>query len=180
MTSSTTRAMLATVALAMTLGLAACGSDTPQPTAQEKWASSLCKNLTATTEGLQAPSTDGVPEDEVKAVIVDFLTEMQTRLDTQQQVLADAGAPPEAKAEAYDKAKASLDQASKTLDRITMRFSDSTGKSAEQRQAAMLELSESLTDPATYQGPLVELMNNDEGLRTTIEKTSQCDAILAP
>lgn len=173
------RATIVATALTAALTLGGCGSDEPAPTAQEKWAASLCSDLVSTTEGLQPPSTEGVPAEQVQGAIVDFLEQLNGRLDQQQTILADAGAPPDADPKAYDEAKESLGAASDTLSRITKRFENADASDAKSREQAMLDLTESLTDPATYQGPIKSLMDNDKGLAKTITGTPECEPILA-
>ncbi|HPU12159.1 MAG TPA: hypothetical protein PLQ19_00010 [Aeromicrobium sp.] len=176
-------AALATVALTAGLTLSGCGGGDSKPdaSAQEKWVASLCKNLAATTAEVEPPATAGSSAAEVSASISGFLDELGSRLDEQQKILADAGTPPGASAEAkqgYAKAQESLETAANTLDGIATRFKKAKASSQDQLQKAILELGEDLADPATYQGPLIELSASDAGLKKAIESSKECAPIL--
>ena len=175
-------AALATVALTAGLTLSGCGGDSePDASAQQEWVASLCKNLAATTAEVEPPATAGATAAEVSASISGFLDELGSRLEEQQKILADAGTPPDASAEAkagYAKAQESLETAATTLDGIATRFQKAKASNEDQLQKAILELGEDLADPATYQGPLIELSASDEGLKKAIESSKECAPIL--
>lgn len=174
-----TRAMLA--AASMSLVLAGCvgSSDDPEPTAQDKWATSLCEGLAPTTAAIEPPSTDAADVAETKAAILDFLRTIRERLDSQAQVLADAGAPPEVDAAAYDAAQQSLADGSATLSDVIKRLKKADPQDATQMQDSLLQVSESLAGSATYQGPLAELSASDKSLEKAFENSKECTAIMS-
>lgn len=178
-----TRAALATVALTAGLALSGCGGDSEsKASAQEEWVASLCTKLAATTNEVVPPTTGGTSAGETKKAISGFLNELSNRLEEQQKVLADAGTPPDASAEVkqgYAKAQESLETAKTTLDRIASRFEKAKSGSADQLQDAVMKLGEDLADPATYQGPLLDLSAADPELKKIIESSKECAPILS-
>jgi len=180
----TTRMLVAGVAAAV-LALGGCtgSSDEPEPstqaTAQDEWAHALCEALRPTTAEVQTPSGEAQDPAEAKQEIVTFLQTLRDRLREQGKVLADAGAPPEVGAESYESAKEALDTSAATLTSIIKRFKKADASSAEQMEASLMQLSESLAGPSSYQGPLADLSEGDPALKKAFENSDTCVALMS-
>ncbi|MBC9225536.1 hypothetical protein GL325_04285 [Aeromicrobium sp. 636] len=179
----TTRATLALAALGLALSgcTGSSGEDPkPQATPQEKWAQSLCEALEPTTAAVSPPATDGAATPaESKKEIVKFLRTLRDRLDSQAQVLDEAGAPPEVDAAAYEKAKKSVADGSQTLQGVIKRLKKADPKNADQMQATLLQVGESLAESSSYQGPLAELSASNAELKKAFESDKTCSSIMS-
>lgn len=177
----TIRVMLAGAAAGLVLGGCTGSSDEPEAAAatpQEKWAQSLCQALEPTTAPVEPPATDGSAA-ESKEAIMTFLRTLRDRLEAQAQVLQDAGTPPEVDAAAYDQAKKSLDTGAQTLQGVIKNLKAASTANADQMQATLLQVSESLAESSSYEGPLAELSASDEGLKKAFEKDETCASIMS-
>jgi len=176
----TIRVVLAGAAMGLVLGGCTGSSDEPEAkaTPQEQWAQSLCKALEPTTAPVEPPTTDGSAA-ESKEAIVTFLRTLRDRLQAQAQVLQNAGTPPEVDPAAYDKAKESLDTGAQTIQGVIKNLKAAATQDADQMQAALLQVSESLAEPSSYQGPLAELSASNEGLKQAFEKDATCASIMS-
>lgn len=178
----TTRATLAVAALGLALtGCTGSSEDEPkaEPTAQDKWAASLCEGLAPTTAVIDPPATEGTDVAESKQAIVTFLQTLHDRLDAQAVVLKDVGAPPEVDAAAYKSARKSLKQGATTLDDVITRLKEASPKDASQMQASLLQVSETLAGAGSYQGPLADLSASDESLKKAFESNDQCVSLMS-
>lgn len=179
----TTRATMALAALGLALsGCTGSSEEDPEAkaTPQEQWAQSLCKALEPTTAAVTPPTSDAAASPaESKKEVVEFLRTLRDRLDSQAKVLNDAGAPPEVDAAAYDQAKQSVSDGSKTLQGVIKRLKKSDPKNADQMQATLLQVGESLAESSSYQGPLAELSASDEKLKKAFESDETCVSIMS-
>lgn len=178
----TTRATLAVAALG--LALTGCTGSTDEepkaePTAQDKWAKSLCEGLAPTTAVIDPPDTEGSDVAESKQAIVAFLKTLHDRLDSQAGVLKDVGAPPEVDPAGYKKARKSLKQGATTLDGVIDRLEQASPKDASQMEASLMQVSETLASSASYQGPLAELSASDDRLKKAFEANDQCVSLMS-
>ncbi|MTB87573.1 hypothetical protein H9L21_05540 [Aeromicrobium senzhongii] len=179
----TTRATLALAALGLALSGCTGSSDEdpkPQATPQEKWAQSLCEALEPTTAAISPPATDSATNTaESKKEIVEFLRTLRDRLDSQAEVLNDAGAPPEVDAATYEKAKKSVSDGSRMLQGVIVRLKKADPKNAEEMQASLLQVGESLAESSSYAGPLAELSASNAELKKAFESNETCTSIMS-
>ena len=178
----TTRATLALAAIGLALG-GCTGSSEEEPkaaaTPQDEWAKSLCEALAPTTEPVSPPATDGADVVASKKAVAAFLQTLHDRLDAQSAVLKDVGAPPDVDPAAYKKARTSLDSGAATLEDVLKRFKKANPKDAEQMQASLMQVSETLAGSASYQGPLADLSASDANLKKAFENNQQCVSIMS-
>lgn len=176
----TIRVMLAGAAMGLVLGGCTGSSEEPEAkaTPQEKWAQSLCQALEPSTAPVEPPATDGSAA-ESKEAIMTFLRTLRDRLETQAQVLQEAGTPPEVDAATYDQAKKSLDTGAQTIQGVIKNLKSASTKDADAMEATLLQVSESLAESSSYEGPLAELSASDEGLKKAFEKDETCASIMS-
>jgi len=177
----TTRVMLAGAAMSVVLAGCTGSSDEPEAkaTPQEQWASSLCQAFEPTTAAVEPPATDDASPTESKEAITDFLRTLRDRLKAQEKVLADAGAPPEVDVTAYDNAKKALAVSANTLQGVIKNLKAADPKDAKEMQATLMQVSSSLAESSSYQGPLAELSASNADLKQAFEKDGTCKSIMS-
>ncbi|MCL3836654.1 flagellar export chaperone FlgN [Aeromicrobium duanguangcaii] len=179
----TTRATLALAALGLALsGCTGSSDEDPkaQATPQDKWAQSLCEALEPTTAAISPPDTEAAATAaESKQEIVQFLRTLRDRLDAQAKVLDEAGAPPEVDAAAYEKAKKSVSDGSRTLQGVIKRLKKADPKNSEQMQTTLTQVGASLAESSSYQGPLAELSATNAELKKAFESNKTCASIMS-
>ncbi|MFO6451079.1 MULTISPECIES: hypothetical protein [unclassified Aeromicrobium] len=179
----TIRVVLAGAAMGLVLGGCTGSADEPEAqakpaTPQEQWVQSLCKALEPTTAPVEPPATGGSAAESQEA-IVGFLRTLRDRLEAQAAVLDDAGAPPEVDPASFDQAKESLASGAKTLQGVIKNLKAASSEDADQMEATLLQVSESLAESSSYQGPLAELSASDEGLKQAFEDDKTCASIMS-
>lgn len=174
---------LAGAAMGLVLGGCTGSADEPEAkakpaTPQQQWVQSLCKALEPTTAPVEPPSTSGTAAESQEA-IVGFLRTLRDRLEAQATVLDDAGAPPEVDPASFDQAKESLASGAKTLQGVIKNLKSASSADADQMEATLLQVSESLAESSSYEGPLAELSASDEGLKKAFEDDETCASIMS-
>lgn len=168
----------AALAVATGLTLAACSNE-PELTDQQKWAQSLCTDLQPTVASVDPPDTTTGTPAEVQQQVMDFIQTLRDRLASQQQVLTEAGAPPDTSRTGYDAAQKSLGDGLTTLDEVLDRLGKTDSTDAKQLQASLVATGDSLKNAASFRGPVKALMDSDPELSTSISSVDACDALVS-
>lgn len=168
---------------AMTLVLGGCSGATQQhdpktATPQQQWARSLCQALEPTTVPVEPPATGGSAAESHEAIVT-FLRTLRDRLEAQAAVLEDAGVPPEVDPATFERAQESLDSGARTLRDVIWDLQSADSADAGQMEAALRQVSESLAESSSYDGPLAELSAGDEGLKKAFENDKTCVSIMS-
>jgi len=155
------------------------GSGKKEATPQDAWAKELCEGLAPTAKAIDPPSTTGGDVAESKKQVLTFLQTLHDRLEEQNQVLKDAGAPPKIDGATYKQARTSLKSGTATLDRVIKRFEKANPKDASQMQDSLVAVGEALSSSASYPGPLAELSASEPKLKQAFANNEQCVAIMS-
>lgn len=156
------------------------GSTTPavaKTAGAAAWAEKLCKDIASSTKPVTPPDVQNATDPaKVQDAMVKFLNDLTTQLGKQLDVLKEAGAPPEIKADkTYANAIGRLEILESRLKKVQSGLEQ--GKPADDVQGVMSEIGKELSSLSSYQGPIQDLSKN-KGLAPVLAAAPACQSII--
>lgn len=141
------------------------------------WADKLCKDIAKTTKPVTPPDVQNATDPaKVQDGMAKFLNDLTAQLGKQLDVLKEAGAPPEIKADkTYANAIARLEILESRLKKVQAGIEQ--GKPADDVQGVMSAIGKELSSLSSYQGPIQDLSKN-KGLAPVLAAAPSCQSII--
>jgi hypothetical protein len=165
------------MAVALTVGLAGCGSDSDAPAGGDAvaWAEKVCTSVESEVAVLsQSPDIDPSDPKQAKANLLTYLTNFSVALDRMNTGIRDAGVPPVADGgQAVEKVTGAIQDAKKGVDDAKTNLEKANVDNAEEFQAAYTKVGEDMARLAQFEDPTKDLKANKE-LNEAFDKAAAC------